>query len=122
MSNEQGYSKLEKAYLNSSMGAMMMKTMSQVFKKINYQSRHFQMELSIKVSGIVKQDRNTAEDIKFGVMEVFMKDTGRTIKQMEGDDSFTPMEIFMTATGKMIRHMVMVSILILMVQSMKATG
>ena len=104
------------------MGVMMMKTMSQVSKKINYRSRHFLMELSIKVSGIVKQDRNTAEDIKFGVMEVFMKDTGRTIKQMVGEDSFMPTEIFMMAIGKMIRLMVMVSILILMVQSMKATG
>jgi len=39
-----------------------------------------------KVSGIEPQVKSTEEVIRFGAMEVYMKDTGKTIKQMEEVD------------------------------------
>jgi len=38
---------------------------------------------STKVSGIEQQVKNMEEVIRFGVMEVYMKDTGKMIKLME---------------------------------------
>jgi len=74
------------------------------------------------VSGIEQQVKNTEEVIRFGVMEAYMKDTGKMIKQMEEVGLFMQMEISMTAIGRMIRHMDMVNIRILMEPSMKDIG
>lgn len=41
------------------------------------------MVLSMKVNGMFKLDTDMVEVIKFGVMEVFMKVTGKMIKPMD---------------------------------------
>lgn len=69
-----------------------------------------------------KQDIGMEEDIKFGVMAVFMKDIGRVIKLMVVGDLFMLMVIFTMVNGRMIRHMVSVNTLILMEQSTKDIG
>lgn len=40
---------------------------------------------------------------KYGQMVLFMKDSGKMIKQMEREDSFTQMVIFMKGIGSMIK-------------------
>jgi len=62
------------------------------------------------------------EGIKYGLMEVSMKDIGHKIKQMVEEDLFMPMEIFMMDSGKMTKPMDMDNILILMEHNMKVIG
>ena len=64
------------------------------------------MEPNMKGNGIYIQIRDMDEAIRYGQMEVFMKDTGKLIKLTAEVDLFMQMEIFMMVTGKMIRHMV----------------
>ena len=62
------------------------------------------------------------EDIKSGLMEASMKDTGKMISQMVEDDLFMRTEIYIMAIGKMTRHMDLVSIPIQTELSMKVIG
>ena len=44
------------------------------------------MVLTMKVNGTPRLSKDMVEDTKYGVMEVFMKDIGRVIKQMVVED------------------------------------
>jgi hypothetical protein len=80
------------------------------------------MELITKVNGILLMRQDMEEDIKFGLMEVFMKVTGKMIKLTDAGDWYMQMEIFMTVIGKMIKLMGSVNILIPMVHNTKVIG
>ena len=80
------------------------------------------MELITRVSGTLKLNNAMAEVIKYGVMEAYMKDIGRVIRQMVVVDSSMQTVTFMMVTGKMIKLMGSVSTLTLMVLSMKDIG
>jgi hypothetical protein len=62
------------------------------------------------------------EVTKFGVMAVFMKDTGKMIKLTETVDLFMQMEIIMKVSGRTTRPTDSENILIQMAQNMKAFG
>ena len=59
----------------------MMKTKMEL-KRSKDQCSNFPMELSMKVNGIQSLKIGMEEDIKFGVMALFMKDIGKMTKQM----------------------------------------
>jgi len=62
------------------------------------------------------------EDIKFGLTEASMRDTGNTIKPMAEEDSSMLMVISMMVTGKMIKLMDLDNTLTLTVPSTKDIG
>ena len=60
--------------------------------------------------------------IKFGIMEVYMKDSGWIIYKMEKVDSFIKMVEFMKEIGKMVRLKDMELLKMLMVQNTLDNG
>lgn len=75
----------------------------------------------MKASGIVKAAR-MAEAYKFGLMDLFTKATGRTIRQMAEEDLFMLMEMFTTENGKTTRLMALVFTITLMELDTKVNG
>lgn len=45
------------------------------------------------------------KESKYGLIFLYIKDTGKTTKQMEEEDLFTLMEMCMKESGKTIKHM-----------------
>jgi hypothetical protein len=80
------------------------------------------MELIMKVNGILLMRLGMDVAIRFGLMEVFMKVTGKMIKLTEGDALFTRMGMFITVSGRTTRLMVTVATITLMEQSTRANG
>lgn len=80
------------------------------------------MAHSTRASGIRKQNNDTEGVIRSGPTAAYMKDTGNMTKQTAAADLSTRMVTFTMATGRMIRLMGLVSILIQMALSMRATG
>jgi hypothetical protein len=59
-----------------------MRTKKKVWKRSKDQCLFFKMVPSMKVNGTQKLIWDMEEDIKFGAMDPFMKDTGSRTKQM----------------------------------------
>jgi hypothetical protein len=66
--------------------------------------------------------KDTAQEHKFGLMVLSMKENGASIKQMVVVNFGMLMEMSMKANGKMIRLMDMEFTCMSMEQNMKATG
>lgn len=45
------------------------------------------------------------KESKYGLIFLYIKDAGKTAKQMEEEDLFTLMEMCMKESGKTIKHM-----------------
>ena len=61
------------------------------------------MAHNMKENGMYKLDIDMVEDIKYGVMEVYTKVTGKMIKQTVVGDLYMQMEISTMANGRMIK-------------------
>jgi len=66
--------------------------------------------------------KEMVEDIKSGLMVLFMKDTGKMTRLMEEEDLYTLMVMSTKDNGKTIRLMAMESICIQMEHNMKGIG
>lgn len=62
------------------------------------------------------------EDFKYGLMGHYMKDIGKTTRQMERVDSFMQMVMCMKATGKMTKPMATEFTCMLMERDTKVSG
>ena len=83
-SNE--FKALETVYQSSFLDSILMKIMIQESSGNRNPCSCCQMVPTMKESGTLRQNSAMAEDIRYGVMEVFMKATGNRIKQMVAAD------------------------------------
>mmetsp|Transcript_41115 Transcript_41115/g.55862 ORF Transcript_41115/g.55862 Transcript_41115/m.55862 type:complete len:281 (-) Transcript_41115:48-890(-) len=81
----------------------------------------WKLELNMKVIG-TKRARKMAVEFRSGLMDLFMKVTGKTIRQTEEVASFTPMVMYTLVSGKTTKLTAMVATTIQTVLVMKDTG
>lgn len=78
--------------------------------------------LDTEESGLWTMTTDMGEELRSGMMAQSIKDSGKTTRQMEKDDSFMLMETCMRETGSTIRLTVKESIPILMELNTLETG
>jgi hypothetical protein len=124
MNKDKRYKISDNSSLISNIVSMMMKIMNLISKKNQEKCKHLLITLNSKVNGIpiLTHKPDTAKDIKFGVMGVSMRGTGRMTKPMEEEDLSMLTETFMTAIGKTTKLTGMVNILILMERNTMGIG
>jgi hypothetical protein len=113
---------LERGFLLLSTDCIKTKTSSQTSTKSQGLCSFSKMVLNMRVSGTPIAIIVTEEDIKFGLTEAFMKDTGKLTRQTVEEDLSTLMVTFMMVTGKMIRLMDSANTLTLTELNMRDTG
>ena len=80
------------------------------------------MELCMRENGMTKPQLEMAKAPRSGLTVHSMRDTGRTTKPMEREDSFTQMETSTKASGRMIRLTALVSTCTQMALNTRASG